>query len=216
MGNDPSAGQGENGFTGCPYCTIQVPVDATVCPHCRKPLPSQAAEGPGEKGPVLSSLRVSPSGFWERYGIWVKAGGPVLLAVVVLLLVYRGWTGVRVTVVPNPDLPLQVEKERQGNTVLLRGTVTNRGDDVPDLSLRSIRVVAELLYRDGRRERKTAFPKTRFRGEGALLRGESGTFEVVAPSDRLDAVTFRCEVVDLDLGKTLIPSRQRGLPAGRR
>ena len=93
---------------------------------------------------------------------WIKAAGPVLLALVVLLVVYRSWTGFRITIVPNADLPLQVDKERQGNTVVLRGTVTNRGVDVPDLSLRSIRVVVELLYRDGRRERKTAFPKTRF------------------------------------------------------
>lgn len=216
MGNDPSAGQGKNGFIGCPYCTIQVPVDAAVCPHCRKPLPSQAEEGRKEGRAVLPSFGRPVSGFWERYGIWVKAAGPVLLAVVVLLLVYRSWTGFRITVVPNQDLPLQVTKERQGNTVVLRGTVTNRGIDVPDLSLRSIRVVVEFLYRDGRRDRKTAFPKTRFRGEGALLRGETGTFEVVAPSDRLDVITFRCEVVDLDLGKKLIPSRQRRVPAGRR
>ena len=204
MGNDPSAGPGENGFTGCPYCTIQVPADATVCPHCRKPLPSQAAEGPGEKGTVLSSLRVSPSGFWERYGIWVKAAGPVLLAVVVLLLVYRGWTGVRVTVVPNPDLPLQVEKERQGNSVLLRGTVTNRGEDVPDLSLRSVAVVVEFLYRDGRREKKTVFPKAEFRGEGALLRGETGKFEMSRPAKEIREIVLRSEIVDLGMGRRLI------------
>jgi len=216
MEGDPSAGQGKNGFTGCPYCTIQVPVGASVCPHCRNQLPSQSAEGRMERRTILPSLAASPAGFWERYGIWVKAAGPVLLAFVVLLLVYRSWSGFRITVVPNPDLPLQVEKERQGDAVLLRGTVTNRGVDVPDLSLRSIRVVVEFLYRDGRRDRKTAFPKTRFRGEGALLRGETGTFELVAPSDRLDSITFRCEVADLDLGKTLIPSRQRRVPARRK
>lgn len=154
--------------------------------------------------------------FWDRYGIWVKAGGPVLLALVILLVVYRSWSGFRMRVLPNADLPLQVEKERQGNTVVLRGTVTNRGVDVPDLSLKSIRVAVDLLYRDGRREQRTAFPKTRFRGEGALLRGETGTFELVAPSDRLDTVTFRCEVVDLGLGKTLIPSRGRRAPPRRR
>lgn len=216
MGKDPSAGRGGNDFTGCPYCTIQVPVDATVCPHCRKTLPAQAEGGRRAGRTILPSIGRPASGVWERYGIWIKAAGPVLLAVVVLLMVYRSWTGFRITVVQNPDLPLQVEKERQGNTVVLRGTVTNRGVDVPDLSLRSIRVVVEFLYRDGRRDRKTAFPKTRFRGEGALLRGETGTFEVVAPSDRLDTISFRCEVVDLDLGKTLIPSRQRRVPAGRR
>lgn len=216
MGKDPHAGEGGNGFLGCPHCTIQVPADASLCPHCRSPISPPTEEGRKDLRTVLPYAGIRVSGFWERYGIWVKAAGPVLLALVVLLVVYRSWSGFRILVVPNADLPLQVEKERQGSTVLLRGTVTNRGVDVPDLSLRSIRVLVELLYRDGRRERKTAFPKTRFRGEGALLRGETGTFELVASSDRLDTVTFRCEVVDLDLGKKLIPSRQRRSPARRR
>jgi len=209
MENDRTAGTDENGSVACPHCTIQVPADAPVCPHCRNPISAGSEEERGVRQPVLPSAGLPGSGFWERYGIWIKAAGPVLLALVVLLFVYRSWTGFRISIVPNADLPLQVDKERRGNTVVLRGTVTNRGVDVPDLSLRSIRVVVELLYRDGRRERKTAFPKTRFRGEGALLRGETGTFELVAPSDRLDAITFRCEVVDLDLGNRLIPSRRR-------
>ncbi|GAB4363325.1 MAG: hypothetical protein Kow00128_03940 [Deltaproteobacteria bacterium] len=215
MGQDSSAGRGDNGFIGCPRCTIQVPIGTTVCPHCRSTI--HAREEAGPRGPaVLSSSRSPGARFWDRYGIWVKAGGPVLVALVVLLVVYRSWSGFRIQVVPNADLPLQVEKERRGNTVVLRGTVTNRGVDVPDLSLKSIRVVVDLLYRDGRREKRTAFPKTRFRGEGALLRGETGTFELVAPSDRLDTITFRCEIVDLDLGKTLIPARRRRVPARRR
>lgn len=209
MGNGPSAGRGKDGFTGCPYCTIQVPIDAAVCPHCRKPLPAETDRGRNAERTILPSAGERASGYWDRYGIWVKTAGPVLLAVVVLLLVYRSWTGFRISVVPNPDLPMQVEKERKGNTVILRGTVTNRGVDVPDLSLRSIRVVVEFLYRDGRRDRKTAFPKTRFRGEGALLRGETGTFEVVALSDRLERVSLKTEVVELDLGKKLVPSRRR-------
>jgi len=209
MENDRTEGTGGNGSVACPHCTIQVPADAAVCPHCRNPVPAGAEEDRGIRRPVLPSVKMPASGFWERYGIWIKAAGPVLLALVVLLVVYRSWTGFRITIVPNADLPLQVDKERQGNTVVLRGTVTNRGVDVPDLSLRSIRVVVELLYRDGRRERKTAFPKTRFRGEGALLRGETGTFELIVPADRLDTITFRCEVVDLDLGNRLIPSRRR-------
>jgi hypothetical protein len=216
MGNDPPAGQEEQGYIGCPYCTIQVPAGTTVCPFCRNTLPAQGKVGRQPARSTRPSFKRPSSGFWQRYEIVVKAGGPVLLALVVLLLAYRSWTGFRITVMPNPDLPLQVETTKKGNTVVLRGTLTNRGVDVPDLSLRSIRVIVQFLYRDGRRDRKIAFPKTRFRGEGALLRGETGTFEVVAPSDRLESIFLNCEVVNLDLGKKLIPSRQRGVPARRK
>jgi hypothetical protein len=96
--------------------------------------------------------------------------GPILLAVIVLILVYQRGVVHRVKVMPNPSLPIRVEKEREGDAMVLRGTVTNQGDDIPDLSLRSVAVVVEFVYRNGRREKKTVFPKTEFRGEGALLR----------------------------------------------
>ena len=216
MGNDPPAGQEGQGFIGCPYCTIQVPVDTTVCPYCRKTLPAQEPQGRKPDRTTRSFFGKPSSRYWQRYEIVVKAAGPVLLAIVVLLLVYRSWTGFRITIVPNPDLPLQVETTTKGHTVILKGTMTNRGADVPDLSLRSIRVLVEFLYRDGRRDNKIAFPKTRFRGKGALLRGETGTFEVVASSDRLETIFLRSEVVNLDLGKKLIPSRRRRTPVRRK
>jgi hypothetical protein len=151
----------------------------------------------------------APAVLWERYGKWIKAAGPILLALVVLFLVYQRWISYRVTVVENPLLPVQVEEEGRGDVVILRGTVTNRGDDIPDLSLRSVGIIAEFAYRDGRMEQKTVFPKAEFRGEGALLRGETGTFEVEGTAKNLGEVVLRSEIVDLGMGRKLIPSRRR-------
>jgi hypothetical protein len=151
----------------------------------------------------------APAVLWERHGKWVKAAGPILLALVVLFLVYQRWIAYRVTVVENPSLPVQVEEERKGDVVILRGTVTNRGDDIPDLSLRSVGIIVEFAYRDGRMEQKTVFPKAEFRGEGALLRGETGTFEVEGVAKSLVKVVLRSEIVDLGMGRKLIPSRRR-------
>lgn len=93
--------------------------------------------------------------------------------------------------------------------MVLRGTVTNQGDDIPDLSLRSIAVVVEFVYRNGRREKKTVFPKAEFRGEGALLRGETGKFEVAGSAKELNEIVLRSHVVDLGVGPKLIRPRGR-------
>jgi hypothetical protein len=135
--------------------------------------------------------------------------GPILLAVIVLILVYQRGVVHRVKVMPNPSLPIRVEKEREGDAMVLRGTVTNQGDDIPDLSLRSVAVVVEFVYRNGRREKKTVFPKTEFRGEGALLRGETGKFEVAGSAKELSEIVLRSEVVDLGMGRKLIRPRGR-------
>lgn len=216
MGQKPTAGDGKETHVACPSCTIQIPAESTVCPHCRNPVTPRQT---GTKQParrILPSVEELPTDLWDRHATWIKAAGPVLLALVVLFFVYQRWTGIQVTVAENRALPVRVEKERKGNTMVIRGTVTNEGEDVPDLSLRSIRVLVEFQYRDGRRDRKTVFPKSEFRGEGALLRGETGAFEIVAPSDRLDRVSLKTEVVDLGLGQHLIPSRQRPVPSTRR
>ncbi len=149
------------------------------------------------------------SALWEQYGRWIRLGGLSLLAVLVIAIGYQKWTGYRIRVVSNPSLPILVEKERQGDTLILRGTVTNRGDDIPDLSLRSVAVIAEFVYRGGRREKKTVFPKARFRGEGALLSGETGTFEVAGPAQEIREIVLRTEVVDLGMGQKLIRPRGR-------
>lgn len=211
MGDTAPGGTGENGHAGCPFCTIQIPADATVCPHCQTVLAPRGGRGrktTGSGAPAGGSV----SAHWERYGVWIKAAGPVLLALVALLLVYQKWVALTLAVVPNPSLPVRAEKERRGKAVVIRGAVTNEGEDVPDLSLRSIRVVVELVHRNGRRDRRTAFPKSEHRGEGALLRGETGRFEIEVPSEGLEQVVLRSEVVDLGLGQHLIPPRGRREP----
>lgn len=213
-------------FASCPFCTLQVRVGDPTCPHCRKPLPAaqQGADrgkGKAEPGPAArppqGGYRTSGGGAWERYGKWIKAAVPIAVALVVLAVVYQRWVGVRVTVTPNPSLPVKATVEKQGNRVLVRGTVLNEGNDVPDLSLKSIGVMVEFAYRNGRRQRKRIFPKAEFRGEGALLRGETGSFEIDAPKEGLEEVVLRSEVVDLGVGRDLTPpgGKWRVVPDGR-
>jgi hypothetical protein len=142
---------------------------------------------------------------WARYGKWGKAAVPVVLGLIVLLVVYGTWVGYAVRVESDPSLPIQVKKDKRGEKVVLKVTVKNEGEDVPDLSLRSIAVAVDFLYRDGRREKKTAFPRSEHRGEGALLRGESGGFEIEAPAKGLREVVLRSEIIDLGMGRTLVP-----------
>jgi hypothetical protein len=196
----------EEEHIACPHCTIQIPAGVSVCPHCQQPVLPE--KGP-QRLPLFQAGWPAPAVLWERYGKWVKAAGPIFLALVVLFLVYQRWIAYRVTVVENPSLPVQVEEESKGDVVILRGTVTNRGDDIPDLSLRSVGVIAEFTYRDGRSVKKTIFPKAEYRGEGALLRGETGTFEVEGVAKNLVKVVLRSEIVDLGMGRKLIPSRRR-------
>ncbi len=214
----------------CPYCTLQVTVGDATCPHCRKPLPAAQGGEAGKRGgpdkekakaapgrPAQSVYRTSGGGIWERYGKWIKAAVPIAVALVVLAVVYQRWVGVRVVVTPNPSLPVKAGVEKKGSLVIVRGTVVNEGDDIPDLSLKSIGVMVEFAYRDGRRQRKRIFPKAEFRGEGALLRGETGSFEIEAPTAGLEEVVLRSEVVDLGTGRELVPpgGKWRVIPDGR-
>jgi hypothetical protein len=201
-------------YTGCPYCTIQIPAEAKVCPHCQKALsvPKERARPPAfQKGSdfLLRTLREEPRALladqWARYGKWIKVAGPVLAAVLLLFIVYGVWVGYKVRVVPNPALTMKVKHEKKGQTVLLQVFVTNEGEDVPDLSLKSIGVVTEFVYRDGRREKKTVFPKADFHGEGSLLHGETGSFEIEASARGLKEVVLRSEIVDLGAGRRLVP-----------
>lgn len=196
-------------YAACPYCTMRIKVGDAACPHCRKPLPPPGAEAgtPPIRRPQHAVGRPRNAGFRDRYGKWIMAAVPVVLALVVLLLFYQRWVGVRITVSPNPSLPVKASLEKKGGLVLVLGSVTNEGEDVPDLSLKSIGVMVEFVYRDGHRQKKRVFPKTAFRGEGALLRGETGAFEIAASKEGLEEVVLRSEVVNLNVspGRELIP-----------
>src|SRR3990170_2912803 len=58
-------------------------------------------------------------------------------------------------------------------------------------------------------ERHGEWVKAEGRGEGALLRGETGMFEVEGVAKSLVKVVLRSEIVDLGMGRDLIPSRRR-------
>ncbi len=223
----PSAPEPFPEYTSCPYCTLQVKVGDPECLHCRKPLP-QPGGGTGKSAKVrkparperpaaAAGYRTAGSGAWERYGKWIKAAVPIAVALVVFAVVYQRWVGVRVTVTPNPSLPVKAAVEKKGGLVVVRGTVVNEGEDIPDLSLKSIGVMVEFAYRDGRRQRKRIFPKAEFRGEGALLRGETGSFEIEAPKAGLEEVVLRSEVVDLGTNRDLVPpgGKWRVVPDGK-
>lgn len=228
MADIPKLHPEEQQFRSCAFCTIQIPVDAVVCPHCEKTQPpsekllrTYAPRRSGLTG-ILERLFAGDrfsgiNGLWTRYGKWIKVAGPVLAAILLLFLVFRLWVGHKVTILPNPELPIKVKQDKRNQAVLLTVMVTNLGEDVPDLSLKSIGVEVEVVYRDGRREKKTFFPKAEYHGEGSLLRGETGRFDFETPSKGLKEVVFRSEIVDLGMGRTLIPpgAGRRSVP-GRR
>jgi hypothetical protein len=214
MAEPPPLSPEDAQFTGCPYCTIQIPADAKVCPYCQQVLnfPRKVVgpdDAPAESGFVKrfpSNRRLSPLlDAWTRYGKWIKIAGPVLATAILLSIVYGTWVGYKVRIVPNASLPVKVTHEKKGPAALFRVLVTNEGEDVPDLSLRSIAVVAEFSYRDGKRVKKTMFPKSELRGEGSLLHGETGSVDIEVPAAGLREAVFRSEVVDLGSGRRLIP-----------
>ncbi len=221
-GKPPAAPEALPQYASCPYCTLQVKVGDATCPHCRQALAAPAA-GPAKKakpsapGARRAAGRARGGSFLERYWKWIAAAVPVVLALVVVVVIYERWVGVRITVVPNPSLPVKATLEKKGSLVLLRGTMLNEGEDVPDLSLKSIGVMVEFAYRNGRRQKKRVFPKAEFRGEGALLRGETGSFEIEAPKEGLEEIVLRAEIVDLGAGRDLTPAggKWRVVPNGK-
>jgi hypothetical protein len=219
MADRPSPDPGTRDYISCPHCAIRIPVDVPDCPYCLKPV----VGGPPGKPRDIRGLLVPPERFprlgkyYEEHGKWVKVVGPALLAVLLLWLALGFLTRVRIVVPSDNAFLIEAEREQKdGGRVLLTGKLTNRGEDIPDLSLRSIGVIAEFRYGDGRTERKRVFPKSPFRGEGALFRGESGAFEIEVPKG-VKSVTLRGEIVNLGEDRVFVPSSRgiRRLPAQR-
>jgi len=218
MADAPTQDPDSRDYTSCPSCTIQIPADTAVCPHCfqpvfrQKPAPPpvdiQQRLVPPERFPALRRFR-------GKYDTYLKIAAPILLALLVFWAVYGLWGRPTVTVASDNVFLIEASQEKSGRAVLLKGKLTNRGEDFPDLSLRSIGVIAEIRYRDGRTERRRIFPKSPFRGEGALMRGETGVFEIELPKE-VSAVSLRGEIVNLGEDRTLIPAGQgiRRLPMG--
>jgi hypothetical protein len=204
----PSLDPENRNYVSCPHCTIQIPGDVSNCPYCFQPVQG----GTFVKSKDIRELLVPPERFsqlrkyYRGHGKWVKVVAPVLLAAIVLWLSIGFLTRVKIIVPSDNTFLIEVERERKdGGRTLLRGTLVNRGEDIRDLSLRSIGVAAEFLYGDGRTERKRFFPKNPFRGEGALFRGESGTFEIEVQKE-VKAVTLRGEIVNLGEDRVFVPA----------
>lgn len=214
MAGTPTGDPGKPDNVHCPRCTVLIPSDLDVCPFCRQPLAPAKEVGPSD----IRELLVAPERFpalarlYREYGKWLKVVLPVLVGVPALWFLFNAATRLKVTIPENPDLPITVQQERRDDgTVVLVGELTNLGEDVPDLSLRSIGVTAVFGMDKGREQSKRVFPKSPFRGEGALFRGESGSFEIEVPKGAR-AVTLRAEIVHLGAGSPFGPAA----PATRR
>ncbi len=193
-------------FSTCPFCTMQMPTDARTCPHCNS------------QNPVVRDFRellASPKRygrqrlFLRRHWQLIVLGGAIVLAFLVTATVYYGWVGHRVAIVPNPAFKVKVVQGVENGKVVLKGEIRNIGEDVPDLSLKSIRVTATFGLSGGGRRIESVFPRSAHRGEGSLLRAETGYFRIEIPEDKVEDATLSTEVVDLTCGQ---PSQKCPVP----
>lgn len=194
-------------YATCPFCTMQMRPDERICPHCHSPNPAVRE---------FRDLLVVP----ERYPAlrrFLRAhrqalllGGAIALAFLVTAVVYYNRLGHRVEVRPDPSFAVKVRQHIEDGKVVLEGTVTNVGEDIPDLSLKSIRVTATFGLEGGGKRVESVFPRGPHRGEGALLNGETGSFRIEIPADRVEDASLRTEVVDLTCGQ---PSQRCDVPS---
>ena len=203
----------------CPRCNIQVPTTSKVCPFCKKP-PTEPSEEQ-KAAPEIKQHLVAQENFsafrelYGEHGKWVKAAIVALLAGFAIWGIFLLCTGLSVKIPNDPVFPIKadIEKDESG-LVFIKGTITNMGEDVQSLSLRSIRVTAEFNVKNVKMQKKQVYPKSLFRGEGALLNGETGAFEIAVPPEAT-VVILSAEVVDLGEDRRFHIPGQRTPPPKR-
>jgi len=204
----------------CYQCNIKIPADKDnpICPFCKKPVgfsPEEVQQDDDiRKILVPQESFSSVKEFYRQYGTWLKLG---LLALFVVSAIWVGMLlmmGVSIEIPKDPVFPIKVEKVRDGlQIVLLKGTVTNLGEDIHGISLRSLGVTVEFRWSNGRVEKKRIYPKSAYRGDGSLFYGESGVFEIEVPP-KIESVTLWAEVVDLGEDRNFrLPGSKRNPPS---
>jgi len=206
----------------CVQCKIVVSAESKVCPFCKEPLVSSLEKKQQDTTDVRKRQgKVQQGNFSAFKDLCLKYGKWFALAFLVLLMVFAVFAGSLLMVRPPIEIPkdpvfsIKVEKVKKGlRIVLLKGTITNRGEDIRDLSLRSLGVTAEFVLSDGRVEKKRFYPESLYRGDGTLFHGESGVFEIEVPP-AANAVTLRAEIVDLGEDRVFtIPMQRKKVPSG--
>lgn len=196
----------EPDYTTCPFCTMQMRSDEKICPHCHSPNPAardfrDLLAVPPRYPRLKAFLAVN----WQPLAL----GGAILFAFLVTAVVYYGWIGHRVAVTPNPAFDVKVKQGIEDGKVVLEGSIRNLGEDIPDLSLKSIRLTATFGLEGGGQRVESVFPRVPHRGEGAMLHGETGTFRIAVPEDRVENASLAAEVIDLTCGQ---PSQRCDVP----
>lgn len=185
---------------------MQMPTDARNCPHCLSLNPTyrdfrEMLVVPERFPRIKAFLR----GYWQPLAL----GSVIAIAFLVTAVAYYGWLGHRVVIVPNPAFEVTAKHFVENGKVVLEGKITNQGEDIPDLSLKSIRMIATFGLKSGGTRVEYMFPRSQHRGEGALLNGESGVFRFEIAEDRVEDATLAAEVIDLTCGQ---PSEKCDIP----
>lgn len=187
----------EKNYRACPHCTIQIPSEESSCPHCE--LPTDPT--PRKKETTADERILDKQGRGKKRSRFVIF---LILASSVLILSYGGsglynkLFGVKIVIGENPGLSIkEVETSLVSNKRVLTGTVINNLKDVPVISLQSIRVKVEVVMKDGKVATRNLFPVGPLSEPGALLVGDSGTFEVDLPRTNVKEVRLDAQLIDL-------------------